>query len=107
MTQNHLSVEVDDQGGNIFYNEIAALFDRMKEEETPGQESVPGMHRKVVELIVERCGILSVLTSICGSLSEKASNCPHIEWLSNNLNALVNRATEHNQEQYGFPFNRS
>lgn len=107
MTEKPWGVAVDDQGGQIFYGEIAALFDRMKEEETPGQESIPETHRKVVELIMERCGIMSVLTGICGSLSEKASSCPHIEWLSNNLNVLVNRAIEHNKEQYGFPFDHS
>ena len=99
-----LGIDKDDPGENLFDEEIAEMFRRMQDEEVPEQDRKTEQCGFILEKIVERYGIIVVLTRLAGLLSERSLDCKHIEWLSNNFNVLVNRAAEHNQEKYEFPF---
>lgn len=96
-------IEQDDPGDGAFYGDIAAVFDRMKEEESPQTNPNTKQCEILLKNALEQHGIMGVLVSLATILSETSNTCPHRSWLSSNLNVLTNRTAEHNQLSE-FPF---
>lgn len=91
-------------GVDIFSQGIVDLFQRMDEENLQEPDAKVVECQTTMKLILDRYGIMTTLSSLAGLLSNNPDNCPHMEWLSANLNVLVNGASEHQTEKHRFPF---
>lgn len=97
-------IDTNDPGGQEFYPDIVSTFERMEEEEKTPSNTSNSECLSTVDGAVESYGTMAVLVCLASILADKSNNCRHYEWLSSNFNVLVNRASEHNTDQYKFPF---
>ena len=80
------------------------MFNRMEEEKAPSQKLTSPEYSAALNSLIESQGIMHVLVCLAGLLADKPTTCCHMDWLSSNLNVLVNRASDKNTERHGFPF---